>query len=765
LGKGAYSVLQELERALKLHGQGRLDDAERLYRSVLREHPKDFEALHLLGALKLQQDRPAEALPLIEAAIEIDHRSAAAHSNHGLALVALRRPEEALASYDRALMIEPRNADALANRADVLCDLGRPEEAIEAYDRALAIKPGLISAYINRGLALHGRGRNREALASYEAVLAINPGNAEAHNNRGVVLQHLDQGREALASYEQALALRPNYVEALFNRGNMLLTLRRPAEALLSYASLLAFDPKFAEAYCNRGHALADLRRFEEALGSYETARALKPDLAEASVHRAAMLAKLDRHAEAAAEYEKLAASRPGSGFLKDIVGGYAAICRWRECERLTPRLIEAAAEGTAPVDPFMLLGLESTPEQHLRCAVHWLRHRTSEPRRRDWDRASFATDRLRIAYLSADYHRHATAHLIAELFELHDRSRFEIIGVSFGPNERSELRTRLIRSFDRFFDVATRTDAEAADLLRGLNCHIAVDLKGHTTDARIGILAQRPAPIQVSYLGYPGTSGAQFMDYIIADRIVLPFDQQPFYSEAIVHLPDSYQVNDRKRPVGPRPARAEVGLPEDAFVFCCFNNSWKLNRAMFAIWMRLLDEVRAGVLWLFEPNSAVAGNLRGEAAAHGINPDRLVFAPPLDISQHLARIALADLVLDTLPYNAHTTASDALWMGVPVVTCEGTAFAGRVASSLVHAAGLPELATRSLEEYETLARRLALEPGLLHSVQTRLRDHRADCPLFDTDRFRRHIESAYATMWAIWQRGDVPRSFSVDQT
>jgi protein O-GlcNAc transferase len=275
--------------------------------------------------------------------------------------------------------------------------------------------------------------------------------------------------------------------------------------------------------------------------------------------------------------------------------------------------------------------------------------------------------------------------------------------------------------------------------------------------------MAQRPAPIQVSYLGYPGTLGADFIDYIIADKIVLPFDQGPFYTEKIVHLPDSYQVNDRKRPIARPPARADAGLPDDAFVFCCFNNNWKLNRPMFDIWMRLLDAVEGSVLWVFRHHSGVVANLRNEAATRGIDPDRIIFAPPLDLPDHLARVALADLFLDTLPYNAHTTASDALWMGVPVITCLGTTFAGRVAASLVHAAGLPELATRTLDGYESLARNLATEPELLRSLRGKLEEHRSICPLFDTDRFRRHIEAAYITMWENWRRGDSPRNFAID--
>jgi protein O-GlcNAc transferase len=755
---------QAIDQAIKLHQEGRLGEAERLYRDILRNRPRDLAALNLLGALKLQQDRPQDAVDLIRAAIEIDQSSEAAQSNLGLALAALKRPEEALASYQRALEINPRNIETLVNRGDALCDLGRNDEAIASYDRALAIHPGSVAALVNRGLALREVGRFAEALASYERALAADPRNTEAYNNRGVVLQDLDRHREALASYERAIALRPDYAEAMFNRGNVLLVLKRFNEALTSYAGALAARPNFAEAHCNRGHALADLNRFAEALASYEQAAAAKPDYLEALSDRAAMLAKLERHGEAIAEYERLLARYPAAPNLpKELLGCCTAVCQWSNTDQLAAQVVASAVGGSAAVDPFMLLGLEGSASSHLAAATNWLRLKKITSSARHWDAASFPTDRLRVAYLSADYHRHATAHLIAELLELHDRKRFEIIGISFGPDDRSELRSRLVGSFDRFFDVSTRTDAEAAGLVRDLKTHIAVDLKGYTQHSRIGIMAQRPAPIQASYLGYPGTSGADFIDYIIADKIVLPFDQAPFYTEKIIHLPDSYQVNDRKRPVGRVAARADVGLPAGAFVFCCFNNNWKFNPPMFDIWMRLLGAVEGSVLWAFRHHSGVAANLRKEAAARGIDPDRLVFAPPLDLPDHLARLELADLFLDTLPYNAHTTASDALWMGVPVVTCLGSTFAGRVAASLVHAAGLPQLATSTLDAYERLALELATDPELLRSVRGSLKEQRSICPLFDTDRFRRHIEAAYMTMWENWRRGETPRDFAVD--
>jgi protein O-GlcNAc transferase len=362
---------------------------------------------------------------------------------------------------------------------------------------------------------------------------------------------------------------------------------------------------------------------------------------------------------------------------------------------------------------------------------------------------------KLRIAYLSADFYRHATAFLMAQLFELHDRSRFEVLGVSFGQDDRSDMRARLLAAFDRFHDVGSRSDYDVAKLLHELEVDIAVDLKGLTLDCRPGILAYRPAPVQVSYLGYPGTMGADFIDYVIADPIVLPLDQQPLWTERIVHLPDCYQVNDSKRQISTRtPTRREVDLPERGFVFCSFNNNWKITPPVFDVWMRLLRAVDGSVLWLIWDNAAAERNLRREAAARGVDPARLVFAATLKVEEHLARHRLADLFLDTLPVNAHTTASDALWAGLPLLTCCGESFSGRVAASLLAAVDLPELVTSNLADYEALALRLATDPTLLRAFRKRLEQNRSTSALFDTDRFRRHIEAAYLTMWERFARG-----------
>jgi protein O-GlcNAc transferase len=409
-------------------------------------------------------------------------------------------------------------------------------------------------------------------------------------------------------------------------------------------------------------------------------------------------------------------------------------------------------------------VGYCDDPALHLQGAKNLIATRMPTRPAPLWAGTRFRHDRIRIAYVSSDFHEHATAHLIAELIELHDRARFEVIGLSFGIDDGSAVRRRLAQAFDGFLDMPEQSDRAIAAELHAREIDIAVDLKGHTRGSRPEIFAHRPAPIQVSYLGFPGTIGADFLDYVIADPIVLPVSQQPFYTERIVQLPDCYQANDSKRAISAQtPERRAAGLPDAGFVFCCFNNNYKIRRPVFDVWMRLLSEVPGSVLWLLRDTAGVEGNLRREAAARGVDPDRLIFAERCALDVHLARHRLADLFLDTLPYNAHTTASDALWAGLPLVTCQGEAFAGRVAASLLAAVGLPELVTQNLADYEALALRLARDPAMLRSVRDKLAANRSTHPLFDSARFCRHLEAAYLRMWETWQRGEPPQPFRVD--
>jgi predicted O-linked N-acetylglucosamine transferase (SPINDLY family) len=632
---------------------------------------------------------------------------------YGAALAAQKSGQEAEAErLYRQILGQTAIPEAMVNLGNLLSRQSRHTEALPLYDQALAARPDFLEALFNRAGLLLELKRHEAALENYDRVVALRPDLATAWNNRGSALRGLQRHEEALASFERAAGLNPAYVNALTNRAMVLWDLRRLEEALAAADRALAAQPGHAEAIYTRANILRDLGRMAEALAAYEQVLAAQP----------AHLHALNGAAQAA-----------------------LALCDWRKVDTLTPRLKENAANGPALIQPFVLLGYSDDPALQRRCAETYVR-RTVMPRPA-LASGRYTHDRIRLAYLSADFHQHPTAQLMVELFERHDRARFEVTAVAFGPDDNSPMRARLKKAFDHFEDVRGKSDAEVAQWLRTRETDIAVDLNGHTMGARPGILTHRPTPVQVNYLVYPGTMGAPFIDYILADRIVLPVDQQPFCSERIIHLPDCYQANDATRTLLPAPSRTEAGLPTSGFVFCCLNNGWKITRPIFEIWMRLLDRIEGSVLWLLDgPHAA---NLRREAQARGINPARLIFAPKVSPDAHLARHQLADLFLDTLPYGAHTSCSDALYAGLPVVTCCGKAFPGRVAASLLKAIDLPELVATNLGDYESLALDLGKNPALLAATRQKLARNRGAAPLYDSERFRRNIEAAYEKMLA----------------
>ncbi len=603
--------------------------------------------------------------------------------------------------------------EVLVNLGNLLARQGRHAEAMKFYDQAVASRPDFFEALFNRGNLLLELKRNEEALESYDRVLAARQDFPGVWNNRGTALRGLHRLDEALASFQRAATLAPGHFNALTNAAVILWDMKRLPEALAAADRALGVQPGFAEALYVKANILRDLGRTDEALIAYEAALKSNPAHPHA-LNGAAQVARI--------------------------------VCDWNRTEVLTPRVIENAPGGRAVIQPFVLMGYSDDAALQRRCAESLVRKFVPRrPALRDVPR--YGHDKIRLAYLSADFHQHPTARLMVELFERHDRNRFEVTAIAFGPDDGSTLRARLKKAFDRFEDMRGKSDAEVARMLREREIDIAVDLNGHTAEGRPGIFAWRPAPVQVNYLVYPGTTGADFMDVILADRIALPADQQPYMREKIVHLPDSYQANDATRVVPLPPSRAEAGLPQTGFVFCCVNNSWKITAPMFDIWMRLLSQVDGSLLWLLD--GPHANNLRNEAIARGVDPARLVFAPKLPAEQHLARHQLADLFLDTLPYNAHTTCSDALWAGLPVVTCYGKSFPGRVAASLLKAIDLPELVTATPQLYEALALELAQNPALLQATKEKLARNRTTTPLFDSERFRKNIEAAYEAMLA----------------
>jgi predicted O-linked N-acetylglucosamine transferase (SPINDLY family) len=546
----------------------------------------------------------------------------------------------------------------------------------------------------------------------------------------------------------------------LYNRGRALQDLGRFDEALQSYDAALAVAPDYAAALNNRGNVLRGLRRNDEALESYNRALAREPDNVETLYNRGNMQWQLfGNYAGAVRDLEKAASLNPDY----DYVLGELFYLRlhgadWREFESLRARINQGVRAGRHVVQPFHFTVMSDSPADLQACAESFTRHRfppqkplAGPPQRRT---------KIRLGYVAGEFRDHATSWLMAGVIEQHDREKFELIAFDNGWDDGSPVRARLNAAFSEMLDISRMGDREAAEAIRGREIDILVNLNGYVGLHRTGVFARRPAPLQVNYLGSPAGMGAPYMDYIIADRVLIPPGDEKFYTEKTVLLPDSYQANDSARaPAGASPGRAACGLPEKAFVFCSFNSSYKLTPEIFAVWLDLLRETPGSVLWLLQNNEEFAANLRREA---GPLAGRLVFAPMVPLDRHLARMQEADLFLDLLPCGGHTTASDALWAGVPLLTVKGGAFPGRVAASLLHAIGLDELVTENLPQYRELALGLARDPARLKAVREKLAANRRTMPLFDTARFRRHIEAAYAGMWEICLNGEAPRFFAV---
>ena len=783
------------EQGFALHQAGRLVEAERLYRQSLAQDAEDPTTCYMLGVLCLQQGRAAEALTLLGKALDEEPDDPELLGHHGLALHELKRFDEALKDFDKALGHDSGFALGHFYRGNTLRAMDRHEEALVAYEKLRALTPGFAGGWYGRGVSLAQLGRTAEALSACDQAVKLEPTHGQAWYQRGDLLQKMKKLPEALASYDQAVRLLPNFAGGWTNRASVLLGLKRWRDALdsadralvlganaaawsnrsMALAQLndrrgalesieraLALEPDLADALCNLSSILCGKRDYEGALTAADRAIAIQPRHADAWHNRGAALQGLHRYGEGLATYEKALELNPAhAAALVGAAGLANQVCDFARRARYAP-MIDKMVREDGIVAPFTFLAYPADDMLRRRCAENYQRHSIPERPPPLWTGQHYRHDRIRIAYLSADFHQHATAHLMAGLFEHHDRARFEVSAWSFGQDEESPMRTRLRNAFEHFHEVRDKSDTEVARLLREAEIDIAIDLKGPTREARLGIFAARPTPVQAQYLGYPGTVGVDFIDYIIADAIVAPFESQAGFTEKIVHLPHSYQVNDDKRPIAPNPpSRAQAGLG-DGFVFCAFNGAWKITPEFFAIWMRLLAAVPGSQLWLIQDNPSATANLRREAAARDIDPSRLVFAPHMGHDEHLARHALADLFLDNLPCNAHTTASDALWAGLPVITCRGDSFSGRVAASLLTAIGLPELVTENAADYEALALELARNPERLRAIRTTLAANRRTEPLFDTGRFTRAIETVYVRMTEIAQAGEPPQSFAV---
>jgi len=703
-------------QGIAYHRGGLFDRAQGVYDEVLTALPLHFGALHFSGVLAFQQGQAQRAVELISKAVGVFDGDGSAFCNLANAQRSLGLLPQALDNYTRALVLLPDHFSSIYGRGCVLFGLGKVGDALTDFKHALTLQPQNADVLSNAGNCQAALGQTDAAMASYAQAIALNPDHLDAHYNRGLLLGGMGEFMAALSDYDRALAVQPNHYDALVNRANILLAFHRSAEAVTGLRQATVADPSRFEGWYNLANALAETGDTVEQLRACLAAQAIDPTV--------------------------------------DFVAGSVLnlqmkLCEWSTFDADLQRLLADVTAGRLPVQPFALLALADAPALQLRTARQLSAKLTKSiaPRPADLFQPPRPGLPLRIGYFSSDFCNHAVASQLSQLLLVHDRQVVEVFAFSFTAKPEDPMQQRIALSVDHFHDVSLMSDREVAALARSLAIDIAVDLNGYTNKARPTIFALGCAPVQTAYLGYAGTTGAPYIDYLIADRVLIPEENRQHYSEHVVYLPDSFMVNDNTRLRSDRQfTRAELGLPEQGFVFRCYNSA-KILPEVFNCWMRLLQQVPGSVLWLLDENATATANLRREAQQRGIDPARLVFSGRVEMSEHFARNRIADLFLDTFPYTAHSTACDALWSGLPVLTRMGESFASRVAGSLLSAMGLPELITHSVAEYEARALHLAQHPHELAALRERLIASRDSGPLFNTETFARRIEAAYTLM------------------
>ena len=759
-------------------------DAARDFRLALVAAPGDGAVLEYLGLALLHLGAFAEAEQTLRRASAISGAPASVWMRLGIAVLRQGRAQDALVPLQRAVTMAPHDSDCLLSLGQAMGAAGDPAGAEKQFLAVLATVPDHPDALFNMGV-LEMQAKHLAAAAQwFDRVLGVHPQHPDALINLGVIAEQNQDSQRALELFRQAVTANPDHTQALTKLGN---ALARTGQHALAYRHLhvaASTQPKFIEALEGLAHTCAALGRFKEATAHFEQALLLEPEnpvltaaLAGAQLQQgdldgaqrfaeqaiqsdpkrpapyqvlADVLFFRNAPAEAIAILEQGYAQTSDGTLLGMLAAELRRTCQWDKWSRIWPD-VESRLDGkTALGSPFALLAQPVTAERQLAYARRWAsRLPVHAPAIPGTARAVPAGRRCRIGYLSSDFYEHATAYLMAEILELHDRNTFEISVYSYGPEDHSPMRTRLRAACEHFIDIAWDPDDIAARRIRDDELDILVDLKGYTMGSRTALLAARPCPVQVNWLGYPGTMGADFIDYLIADPVIIPPAMETFYSERIARLPHTYQPNDRQRAVGNALSRIEYGLPENAFVLCCFNQSFKISREIFTCWMRILQHRDTAVLWLLEDNPIATQNLRAAAIAHDVAPERLVIAPRLPLPRHLARYRVADLALDTFPYTSHTTASDALWCGCPLVALCGETFPARVSASILTACGLPDLITDSIAAYEQKIRELAASPEALRHIRTRIIAAHDSAPLFDALAFTRSLEALFLDMYA----------------
>lgn len=750
---------KQLKQALALQEKGELLKAEAAFRQILKKNPSDVVSHYSIGVIALKLGNLGNSLKYFDNAAKLNPRFAQTWFNRGVVLQALQRNSEALASYNKALEVDPAYSQAQLNR-DALSSAMSKNSQIE---NAIVIKT--LEEMRIKALQLQENDKLDEARALFNQILEVRSSEFVSLYSMAAIALRSGNPLEALKYAERATEVNPNHTSAWYNRGTILYSLKRNEEALVSFDRALSLNPAYVEALVNRGAVLQELYRHNEGIDNFNRLLAIDPENEKALANKGILLTQFKKYDEAIIEFEKLLSINPDCEYLLgQLCFAYLHICKWDKLEELSSLICSGIRDGKRVCNSLALMAISDVARDHLLCSKIYSSHMCPPIKDTIWKGEIYSHDKIRVAYISPDFRQHPVGHLMAGIYENHDKSKFEIISISLGIDDQSALRSRFMNASDKFIDARQMNSRDIAEMIRSLEVDIAVDLAGYTADSRSAVFALRPAPIQVNYLGFAGTMGAEYMDYILADSYVIPEHDRVNFSEKVVYLPNTYLPTDGTLRVASRmPTREEYGLPSTGFIFCSFNHDYKINPPMFDVWMRLLKKVPGSILWLMKLNSSAEANLIKEAEARAVDPSRIIFATRVpNVEDHLARYQLAGLFLDTTPYNAHTTASDALLAGLPVLTCQGNAFPGRVAGSLLHAIGLPEMIAGSLAEYEEIAIRLASNATLLDDIKSRLRTNKDSYPLFNTVQFCRNLESAFTNMCKRYQSGKTPESFSV---
>ncbi|MEE9606050.1 MAG: tetratricopeptide repeat protein [Candidatus Scalindua sp.] len=753
--------------------QGNLDAATVFLKKTIELKPNYVTAYNNLGAALQKSGKLDEAIDSYRLAIKLKPDFAEVHSNLGTALKEQGKLDEAIASYRQAIVLVPNNAEAHNNLGAALQKSGKLDEAIEGHRQAIKLKPDYAEAYSNLGAALKEQGKLDEAIANHRQALSLKPDYAEIHNNLGTALQKSGKLDEAIDSYRLAIKLKPDYAEAYYNLGNVLKIHGETDEAIKSYKQAITLEQNNVNAYVNLGTAFQDQGKSTDAISCYKKALEIRPDDVNTYYNLGNAFQVQGELNEAISCYQKALELKPDSAeTYNNLFHQFQQTCDWQKTEGMAAKLDDfttnALDNGTKTAEaPFVSLARHTDPLWVFAVAKSWScdieRAISNLKIHFPHDVRKSRKTKITVGYLSNDFRNHPMAHLMLSLFGLHNRDEFKIFCYSYGKDDVSSYRTRIRRDCDKFVDIRNLSHADAARCIYEDQVDTLIDLKGYTRDNRLEISALRPAPIQVRYLGLPCTTGADFFDYIITDRIVTPEEHAQYYSENFVYMPHCYQVNDHTQEISDKDwKKVDFGLPEGSFVFCSFNQGYKIEPVMFNTWMKILRQVPESVLWLQWTNESAKENLRMEAETRGVRSDRLIFTEKLPKYEHLARLRLADMVLDTRIVNGAATTSDALWVGVPVITLQGSNFASRMSSSILTGIGLSEFIVHSIEEYEALAVRLAHNPGELQMIRQKLTKNLSTEPLFDTPRFAKNLEKAYKEIWKIFMAGESPRQIEV---